>query len=118
MLGSLCSPKLALRYRGAGTNLHCSARVPRPRSSAEQRSSDASRDGSEQLLSILGAGPAAYVDFCKSYYGIDVPEDDVAKVYRHGDLDVDLLQRLGGKAEPRQLQADLEEIGYPGLLRT
>lgn len=76
-------------------------------------------DGSEELLYIFDNNPETYADWANEYF-IDETDRDpidteaVARVYRHEPLTKALVQDLIDPLEDwPQLEADLQEIGYP-----
>ncbi|MBX0292107.1 hypothetical protein K3G63_16780 [Hymenobacter sp. HSC-4F20] len=76
-------------------------------------------DGSDELLSIFDGDPATYTDWANEYF-IDetdrdpIAEEAVAAVYAHQPLTKALVSALNSELEEwAQLEADLQEIGYP-----
>ena len=51
--------------------------------------------------------------FAAQYYGVEIPLDAVADVYRHMPLTTELVARLNPAVLLADLASDLEEIGYP-----
>lgn len=70
-------------------------------------------DGSAELLRHLDGRPEAYVSFAAEYYGVEIPLDVVADVYRHMPLSSELVARLSPAVLLTDLASDLAEIGYP-----
>lgn len=70
-------------------------------------------DGSAELLGILAGRPEQYVAFAGEYYECDVDASDVAAIYRHEPLSVELVRRLNPDIDLASLADDLAEIGYP-----
>jgi hypothetical protein len=70
-------------------------------------------DGSAELLEHLDGRPETYVSFAAEYYGLEIPLDAVANVYRHTPLTTDLVARLNPAVLLTDLGSDLAEIGYP-----
>ena len=53
------------------------------------------------------------MSFAVEYYGVEIPLDVVANVYRHMPLTTDLVARLDPAVLLTDLASDLTEIGYP-----
>jgi hypothetical protein len=70
-------------------------------------------DGSAELLEHLDGRPETYVSFAAEYYGLEIPLDAVANVYRHTPLTTELVARLNPAVLLTDLGSDLAEIGYP-----
>jgi hypothetical protein len=70
-------------------------------------------DGSLSLLSPLDGKPTTYKAWAEDYYERPVPLSAVRQVYAHEPLTQRLVHRLNPEATMEQLQADIEEIGYP-----
>ncbi|MDQ0013894.1 hypothetical protein J2W23_002276 [Variovorax boronicumulans] len=70
-------------------------------------------DGSAELLGILAGRPEQYVAFASEYYERDVDVNDVAAIYRHEPLSVELVRRLNPDTDLASLVDDIAEIGYP-----
>ena len=70
-------------------------------------------DGSAGLLSILDGDPKSYIVWANEYYGRDLPEADVAAVYRHEPLTAELVSRLNPEVDLGSLAGDVAEIGFP-----
>ena len=70
-------------------------------------------DGSADLLRHLDGRPETYVAFAAEYYGVDLPLDAVAEVYRHAPLTAELVTRLNPSVRVQDLESDRAEIGYP-----
>lgn len=71
-------------------------------------------DGSEERLSILAPDPRLYLTFAREYHERELAIDDVAAVYRHEPLSAALVRRLNPDADVASVEADRDEIGYPG----
>jgi hypothetical protein len=69
-------------------------------------------DGSAGLLGILDGNPSTYVDYAASYFEADVPVAAVQAVYRHDVLTQELVTSLNPGVLLRDMQDDLQEIGY------
>ena len=72
-------------------------------------------DGSAELLQHLDGRPETYVSFSAEYYGVEIPLDVVADVYRHMPLNSELVARLNPAVLLTDLASDLAEIGYPDV---
>jgi len=72
-------------------------------------------DGSAELLQHLDGRPETYVSFAAEYYGVEIPLDVVADVYRHMPLSSELVARLNPAVLLTDLASDLAEIGYPDV---
>jgi hypothetical protein len=70
-------------------------------------------DGSAELLRHLDGRPETYVSFAAEYYGVEIPLDVVADVYRQMPLTTELVARLNPAVVLTDLTSDLAEIGYP-----
>ena len=69
-------------------------------------------DGSAELLGILSGHPEQYTVFADEYYERDVDVRDVAAIYRHEPLSVELVRRLNPDVDLASLADDVAEIGY------
>ena len=70
-------------------------------------------DGSADLLGILAGRPEQYAAFAGEYYERDVDVGEVAAIYRHEPLSVELVRRLNPDIDLASLADDIAEIGYP-----
>jgi hypothetical protein len=73
-------------------------------------------DGSECLVSPLDGRPETYREWAESYFsgsrsGLAV--EPVRHIYEHRPLTEELVRQLNPKLSLEELQADIEEIGYP-----
>jgi hypothetical protein len=71
------------------------------------------QDGSARLLRNLDALPQTYLDWAPQYYERDLPLAAVKSIYAHKPLDQRLVQELNADVSLSDLNADIEEIGYP-----
>ena len=53
------------------------------------------------------------MSFAAEYYGVEIPLDAVADVYRHMPLTRELVARVNPAVLLTDLAPDLAEIGYP-----
>ncbi|MEF9929618.1 MAG: hypothetical protein RR804_17470, partial [Massilia sp.] len=67
------------------------------------------------LLSYYKGEPEAYLDFAQHYYGIDIPVEAIARVYKHEPLSSALVERLKSLRHFDQLVVEAAAIGYPTL---
>jgi hypothetical protein len=70
-------------------------------------------DGSAELLGILAGRPEQYAEFASDCYECEVDVEDVAAIYRHEPLGVELIRRLNPDTDLASLADDIAEIGYP-----
>lgn len=70
-------------------------------------------DGSEELLSILDGEPTTYSEFAEEYYEQDIDTVVIEHIYQHRPLTDDIISALNTDISSEELQADIEEIGYP-----
>lgn len=72
-------------------------------------------DGSKQLLSILDGKPKTYKSWADEYYEDNGPfsAGKIAQIYAHQPLTEKLVRALNEDVSLEELQADIEEIGYP-----
>lgn len=70
-------------------------------------------DGSEELLSILDGKPSTYRAFAEEYYEQDIDTAVIEHIYQHKPLTDDSIRALNADISRAELQADIEEIGYP-----
>lgn len=71
-------------------------------------------DGSEELLWMLDGNPSSYQEFIESYYEVEIELSAIEHIYQHKALTDAVIQALNADASLADLQADIEEIGYPG----
>jgi hypothetical protein len=69
-------------------------------------------DGSEEYLSLLTEPPAAYVDFAKWYYEVELPVAAVEAVYNGAPLTPLLVSSLNATQTLEDVLSDATEIGY------
>jgi hypothetical protein len=70
-------------------------------------------DGSEDLLSPLDGDPETYQAWAEKYYERPVSLGAVRQIYDHEPLTIELINRLKPDLSFEDLQADIDEIGYP-----
>jgi hypothetical protein len=71
-------------------------------------------DGSAGLLQYLDARPETYAEWAAEYYERDdLPLAAIKAIYAHQPLDERLVRFLNADFSLRQLQPDIQEIGYP-----
>ena len=68
--------------------------------------------GARTMLRILDGRPATYVEYAKSYFQLEIAEEDVNHVYQLKPLNPELLIRLHCARKLDQLTDDIKEIGY------
>lgn len=74
-------------------------------------------DGSVEMLDILDKNPQKYVEFCKWYYGKDIPFDIAQKVYHGEPLTLEMVKSLNSGVEDIELvKNELDKMGYPNTL--
>lgn len=74
-------------------------------------------DGSVEMLDILDKNPQKYVEFCKWYYGKDIPFDIAQKVYHGEPLTLEMVKSLNSEVEDIELvKNELDKMGYPNTL--
>ncbi len=83
------------------------------KTSATVTASDRERDGSEWMLECLSSGAAAYVEYCRDSFEVEVPVEIVERFLGLEPLTPDLARALQPTADLGQLAGDLDEIGYP-----
>lgn len=91
----------------AGAQAWCKGKIEYP--------SATDPDGSSWLLSYYKGEPEAYLDFAQHYYGIDIPVEAIARVYKHEPLSSALVERLKSLRHFDQLVVEAAAIGYPTL---
>ena len=80
---------------------------------------DNEEDNSEQMLYIFDGNPQTYIDwateyFEESYVESGIPLDTVTKIYSGQTLTKEMVLTIVEELEDwEQLEADLNEIGYP-----
>lgn len=74
---------------------------------------DADPDGSEFLLAQLGGRPERYQAWPSEYFGRDVDLEAVRHVHRQEPLTPEIVGRLNPAASLSDLDAEIDEIGYP-----
>jgi hypothetical protein len=70
-------------------------------------------DGSEELLFILDGQPYTYKEFAEEYYEREVDISAVEHIYQHEPLTHEIVATLNTDVSLDELEADVEEIGYP-----
>ncbi len=70
-------------------------------------------DGSAGLLQYLDGRPRTYRNWAAEYYECDVPLAAVRSIYAHELLDQRLVAELNAEVSLSDLDADVDEIGYP-----
>jgi hypothetical protein len=73
-------------------------------------------DGSEYLLSPLDGRPETYREWAERYFSRSrstLPVEPVLHIYEHRPLTTELIRQLNLELSIEELQADIEEIGYP-----
>jgi len=70
-------------------------------------------DGSADLLQYLDGRPQTYCEWAADYYERDVPLVAVQSIYAHQPLDGRLVEGLNADVSLSELNADVDEIGYP-----
>ena len=70
-------------------------------------------DGMEELLAILDGNPATYREWAEYYFEKEVPIKPVEHIYQQKSLTDELVKGLNDNISIEDLQADIEEIGYP-----
>lgn len=74
-------------------------------------------DGSAEMLDILDKNPQKYIEFCKWYYGKDIPFDVAQKVYHGEPLMLEMVKSLNSEVKDIELvKGELDEMGYPNTL--
>lgn len=71
-------------------------------------------DGSAELLSPLDGKSASYRSWAEDYYERDVPLSAVRHIYAHRPLTSRVVKQLNPEITLEALEADVDEIGYPG----
>ena len=69
-------------------------------------------DGSEGLLWMLDGKPAAYAQFAKEYFEVELPIDGIEDVYRHKAMTAGLVASLNSKKSLEEALEEANEIGY------
>jgi hypothetical protein len=72
-------------------------------------------DGSAGLLRYLDGRPHTYREWAAQYYERDLPLAPVQSIYAHQTLDQRLIKDLNADVALPDLNADVEEIGYPSM---
>lgn len=75
-------------------------------------SASADAGGARSLLSVLTGGPSAYAQWARGYYEVPVDLESVQRIYRHEPLSLALVHALNPRTAIRELQVDIEEIGF------
>jgi hypothetical protein len=70
-------------------------------------------DGSEEQLALFAGGPELYLEFAEEYFEKSVQLETVKQVYRHEPITELAVSQLNPDADPKSLDAELSEIGYP-----
>jgi hypothetical protein len=70
-------------------------------------------DGSVDLLSILGGTAAAYQAFAREYYEQEIDLAAIQHIYDGKPLTSGIVKSLNENLDLDDLDADIEEIGYP-----
>ncbi len=70
-------------------------------------------DGLKDLLFILDGKPSTYKEFADYYYDKDIPISSIESIYQHKPLTEKLLHGLNEDVDVKDLQNDIEIIGYP-----
>ena len=70
-------------------------------------------DGMEDLLAILDNNPETYKEWAEYYFGREISIKSVEHIYQQKTLTEELVKSLNGDITIEDLQADIEEIGYP-----
>jgi hypothetical protein len=83
------------------------------KTSATVTSTDRDRDGSQWMLEHLAGGAAEYVEYCRSYFEVEVPVEVVERFLDLEPLTPELARALQSTADLGQLAGDIDEIGYP-----
>jgi hypothetical protein len=82
-------------------------------SSIEYPDTDEGADGSEEQLALFAGGPELYLEFAKEYFEKSVPLETVKQIYGHEPITELAVSQLNPDADPKSLDAELPEIGYP-----
>ncbi len=70
-------------------------------------------DGMNELLAILDNNPLTYQKWAEYYFEKEIPLSSVKYVYEHQILTSEILKSLNEDISIKDLQEDIEEIGYP-----
>ena len=70
-------------------------------------------DGMEELLFILDGKPETYKDFAEEYYEQEISISSIKSLYEHRILTNELVRTLKKDIPIKDLQKDINEIGYP-----
>jgi hypothetical protein len=70
-------------------------------------------DGSEDLLQILNSDPSAYQSFAEYNYEQEINSSTIQHIYSHQALTDEIVRNLNTELSLKDLQKDIEEIGYP-----
>jgi hypothetical protein len=75
---------------------------------------DVDPDGSAYQLRILDGNPKTYLTYAEEYFERALDLADIKAVYAHQLLTSALVQKISnGETDVKDIQADIEEIGYP-----
>ena len=74
---------------------------------------DEDPDGSARLLQFLDGRAKTYRDWASEYYERDVRLAAVRSIYAHEPLDQRMVAEWNADVSLSELDADVEEIGYP-----
>lgn len=69
-------------------------------------------DGSDEMLSLLVAGPLGYKSWAESYFEIEVDLQTVTAVFDHAPLTEEIILALNPEADVDLVLNDADEIGY------
>lgn len=72
-----------------------------------------SDDGSDDMLSLVVAGPLGYKQWAESYFEVEVDHQAVCAVFDHLPLSDAIISTLNPEAEVDLVLRDADEIGYP-----
>ena len=70
-------------------------------------------DGMEDLLFVFDGKPETYKDFAEEYYKKEIPISSIKGLYEHRILTKELVQTINIEISIKDLQKDINEIGYP-----
>ena len=70
-------------------------------------------DGSADLLKMLDGNPETYHGWAEEYYEREVNRSAVEKFYAHSPLTAPLVKLLNRDVTLKEIQEDIDEIGYP-----